>query len=181
MTLVLASAKYPAVMTCVYRLYDSAGALLYVGAAYDFDVRFAQHAAKKQWWPQVARRDVIWFNNRLDALYEEARAIATESPAYNDRPGTQPISLTVIYRPEHPHAPWHREFASTFREVAVSIDDRRRAVEEVTRWGAHAVVAEDGVPVGVLVPVVWLERVAAKAGDQAVIDHERALDVSTLC
>ncbi len=50
-------------MACVYRLYDANDALLYVGSAYDFDVRFKSHAQRKRWWPQVARKDVIWFDN----------------------------------------------------------------------------------------------------------------------
>lgn len=39
----------------VYRLYDAAGTLLYIGSAYDPEQRVERHR-KKPWWPQAVRR-----------------------------------------------------------------------------------------------------------------------------
>lgn len=38
----------------VYRFYDSGGALLYVGSTGNLWYRFGQHAADREWWPDVA-------------------------------------------------------------------------------------------------------------------------------
>lgn len=67
----------------VYRLFNYAGALLYVGISGNPKGRFAQHAADKPWWRAVARWSVQWYPDRATALAEEARAIAKEVPAFN--------------------------------------------------------------------------------------------------
>jgi hypothetical protein len=72
----------------VYRLYDAAGALLYVGKSIDPDQRTIMgHRGSSPWWTQVARQKVTWFRSEDDALSAEARAIATENPAHNVQPG----------------------------------------------------------------------------------------------
>lgn len=77
-------ARTPPRETALYRLYDSADQLLYVGIATDPKVRFGQHRREKTWWPEVAVREVEWFSDRARALKEEARAIERELPRYND-------------------------------------------------------------------------------------------------
>ncbi len=63
----------------VYRLYDRDGALLYVGIAFDPDIRLAQHTADrdKDWWfwryEQGGRRTVQWLSSR-----EEAKALESD-------------------------------------------------------------------------------------------------------
>ncbi|MFF5422428.1 GIY-YIG nuclease family protein [Streptomyces misionensis] len=66
----------------VYRLYDADGALLYVGSAYDPEVRCKAHR-NKPWWPQVERRTEEWHPTRLNAYHAEMAAISTEAPAHN--------------------------------------------------------------------------------------------------
>lgn len=110
MTLAVGGPAYPMVMTAVYRLYDAAGRLLYVGVAEDFDVRFRQHSYEKSWWPDVRHRDVIWLPTRLDALAEEAGAIDREQPVHNLRRGHSRIGLMVMQRP-----PSHLEGYDPFR------------------------------------------------------------------
>lgn len=58
--------------TAVYRLYDDEKRLLYVGVTCDLAVRWAAHRLEKPWWPEVARREVVWRENRAAALREEA-------------------------------------------------------------------------------------------------------------
>jgi hypothetical protein len=69
--------------TAAYRLHDESGLLLYIGAAVDPAVRFAKHAATKEWWPLVARREIQWHQDRESALTAEKAAIRAEHPARN--------------------------------------------------------------------------------------------------
>lgn len=69
--------------TAVYRLYDSGGTLLYVGITNSLPVRFAQHAAEKSWWPQVAQKTAVLYGSRTEAEKAELTAIRTESPVHN--------------------------------------------------------------------------------------------------
>lgn len=69
--------------TAMYRLFDEAGQLLYVGIAVNPDTRWSTHAREKTWWPQVARRTVEWFDDRPSAEAAEVAAIASEAPQFN--------------------------------------------------------------------------------------------------
>ncbi|MFC8463367.1 hypothetical protein [Streptomyces sp. NPDC057250] len=69
--------------TALYRLYDAADVLLYIGISHQPDVRFAQHASDKPWWTDVARRDVEWHDDRPSAEAAEAEAIRAEDPEHN--------------------------------------------------------------------------------------------------
>lgn len=71
--------------TAVYRLYDAAGDLLYVGATQSPRARFQHHATHKAWWPEVHKDDVQWHPDRAEALRAEAVAIREETPRYNTR------------------------------------------------------------------------------------------------
>jgi predicted GIY-YIG superfamily endonuclease len=75
----------PAGRTALYRLYDSADALLYVGIAEDPKKRWSEHAADKPWWSNVAQRDVEWFSARELAEAAERVAITSEAPLHNVR------------------------------------------------------------------------------------------------
>ncbi|MFJ8006123.1 hypothetical protein [Streptomyces fagopyri] len=66
----------------VYRLYDDAGTLLYIGSAYDPETRAAQHK-DKPWWPDIARRTDEWHPSRHVAYTEETKAIAADKPLHN--------------------------------------------------------------------------------------------------
>jgi prevent-host-death family protein len=69
--------------TALYRLYDEAGTLLYIGISHQPEVRFEQHSKSKEWWPHVARREVEWFNDRPTAAKAEEEAIRSEDPEHN--------------------------------------------------------------------------------------------------
>src|SRR5699024_9013718 len=49
--------------TCLYRFYDSAGRLLYVGITMDLSRRLAKHR-QRDWWPDVAEADYEYFPGR---------------------------------------------------------------------------------------------------------------------
>ncbi|MFD1309753.1 GIY-YIG nuclease family protein [Streptomyces kaempferi] len=69
--------------TALYRLYDEAGQLLYVGITTYPPKRFVEHERDKPWWSQVVRRDVEWVESRVKAETAERCAIAAEQPRYN--------------------------------------------------------------------------------------------------
>lgn len=70
-------------LTALYRLYNSAETLLYIGVTDNPDRRFKQHRDSKPWWPQVTRKTIEWHPSRGRALTAEAAAITAETPAYN--------------------------------------------------------------------------------------------------
>lgn len=76
----------------VYRLYDSAGALLYIGSAFDPEKRCQAHR-RKPWWRQVAQRVDEWHATRVHAYTAEMAAISIERSAYN-------VMGTEAYREE---------------------------------------------------------------------------------
>jgi hypothetical protein len=79
----------------LYRLYDKAGELLYIGiTSRQWPARAQQHASSKPWWPQVAAMTFEELPSPEEALVAERRAIATEKPRYNigpGRPTTNPL------------------------------------------------------------------------------------------
>lgn len=66
----------------LYRLFDSEDNLLYVGVTFMLGNRLYEHS-KKHWWPDVARRELVMFENRREALEAEREAIRTEDPRHN--------------------------------------------------------------------------------------------------
>ena len=80
---VIDSAAVPVAPHVVYRLYSSAGALLYVGVTDRGPRRWVEHARSKPWFGHVARFDVARFGTREEAEAAEVFAIRTEHPRYN--------------------------------------------------------------------------------------------------
>lgn len=70
---------------CVYRVFDSEGTLLYVGCTINLPQRLELHSHRSWWYCKSHRVTTEWFDDRKDALREEARAIYTEAPAHNVR------------------------------------------------------------------------------------------------
>lgn len=67
----------------LYRLYGTAGELLYVGIAYYPADRIGQHRSDKPWWPEVTGRRVERYPDRPSAERAERAAIVAELPRYN--------------------------------------------------------------------------------------------------
>jgi len=67
----------------LYRLFDDADALLYVGIGNRPSRRINSHRSLKRWWHQVARTEIEWHPTRTDAERAEAAAIRNEQPLYN--------------------------------------------------------------------------------------------------
>jgi predicted GIY-YIG superfamily endonuclease len=67
----------------LYRLYDDADRLVYVGLAYDFHKRMKQHAAKSWWWEQVATYTTEDYPTWREGCDAERWAIVREQPRWN--------------------------------------------------------------------------------------------------
>ena len=70
-------------MTTLYRLYDNAGELLYIGIAEHWPSRMKQHAREKAWFPQVAELRLEKHEDRASAEVAEVAAIKAEEPRHN--------------------------------------------------------------------------------------------------
>lgn len=68
--------------TCVYRLYDFAGRLLYVGLTLRVQDRVTAHR-RKPWGSLIARVETEWFTGRVAAKEAERAAIQSEGPIHN--------------------------------------------------------------------------------------------------
>ena len=69
----------------LYRHFDAAGELLYVGCSNNVIRRTEQHETQSHWFPEVVTITVEHFGNGLEALAAEAAAIRDENPKYNVR------------------------------------------------------------------------------------------------
>lgn len=155
------SDAYPDIWTAVYRLYDAADRLLYVGVAYDFDKRFKDHAKSKAWWPDVVRKDVVWFDNRLDAMWEESRAIDNENPVHNDHPGLGRLGLILV----RTRSRFGYDVCPARPSLATSKYDQGKLVEKVGDDRAHVAVSVEDSVVAMLLPWEWYVRACAAMGE----------------
>lgn len=80
----------------VYRMFDSSGALLYVGLSMSLPARLAGHRADKQWWPEIATISVEHFASRDAAAEAEVVAIRLERPAHNRSLGRGVTPQSVV-------------------------------------------------------------------------------------
>jgi predicted GIY-YIG superfamily endonuclease len=114
--------------TALYRPYDADDNFLYVGITVNPAARFAQHAADKPWWPQVARREVEWYGSRRSALAAEEAAIKRHSPGANRQhsPDYPSIAVTVYVSPN--------QFRSM--DLLCRVLDVRKAGQ----WSAHDIL-----------------------------------------
>lgn len=82
--------------TALYRLFDQEGRLLYVGVAFDPQKRWKDHVVFKSWWPDVARKDIEWYETRTAALAVETQAIHSEKPLYNSKGNDLPHAIPPV-------------------------------------------------------------------------------------
>jgi len=90
--------------TTLYRYYDTAGALLYVGITEHPLARADSHANASTWWPKVATARFEQFPTRDEASAAEREAIRVERPLHNNLryplPGPKgPVGRPVVGKP----------------------------------------------------------------------------------
>jgi predicted GIY-YIG superfamily endonuclease len=81
--LLLSETFFTEAPTTLYRLYGEKRHLLYVGITGGLKVRLAQHAAEKDWWPEVRERSLALYPTRVLAESAETAAIKAERPVHN--------------------------------------------------------------------------------------------------
>lgn len=69
--------------TTVYRMFNSDGAVIYVGITNNLRARLRQHAGDKSWYGEVSRIESRAFDTRTEALEVEATLIRELTPRYN--------------------------------------------------------------------------------------------------
>ena len=69
--------------TSLYRYYDDAGTMIYVGITSRGTVRNAEHAARMEWWPYVASQEVEHYSSRREASEREKGLIREFRPPFN--------------------------------------------------------------------------------------------------
>lgn len=67
----------------LYRFFDAAGELLYIGIAQNFLTRWKQHKIDKHWFPEVATFTVEKHPDRASVETAERDSILSERPRYN--------------------------------------------------------------------------------------------------
>ncbi|MEE3066548.1 MAG: type II toxin-antitoxin system prevent-host-death family antitoxin [Actinomycetota bacterium] len=70
-------------MNTLYRFFNPAGQLLYVGIASNLARRLSQHERDKNWWREVSTVTVEHFESRDELADAEVKAIKSEGPLYN--------------------------------------------------------------------------------------------------
>jgi len=73
--------------TTLYRAYDAADRLLYVGITGHLARRMAGHERSSAWYPECARVATTDYPSRALAGHYEDEAISAERPMHNVRPG----------------------------------------------------------------------------------------------
>lgn len=140
--------------TALYRLFDDADRLLYIGVSHKPDVRWGQHSEEKEWWPQVERRAVEWHDTRGSAERAELAAILGEEPLYN-KVGTPAVTVSPVagrtpVRPIRVDANLWNEFGQA---TAAGDTDRSAALRAFMAWyarrpGAKLPVRPSAIPAG---------------------------------
>lgn len=69
--------------TALYRHFDAADNLLYVGISLTPIYRLSSHVHRSNWSDQIVRVSIEWLEGRPEALAAEAQAIVEESPLHN--------------------------------------------------------------------------------------------------
>lgn len=72
----------------LYRLYNAAGELLYIGMSDNPSRRFVEHATSQPWRRKISVRETgAWYESRAEAHEAEMKAIRAEAPRYNEHRG----------------------------------------------------------------------------------------------
>lgn len=131
--------------TCVYRLYDAEDTLLYIGITTDTDVRWQAHSSTRKWWPEVARKDVQWYEARADAEAAEVAAIRAEKPRYN-----------------RAHADYHPPLGTSVRDLRAALAD---VINEAATRGRITYITQRGRRIAAVVPIAIAEAAEQRSAE----------------
>jgi predicted GIY-YIG superfamily endonuclease len=83
-------------VTWLYRHFDDAGVLLYVGITDDLAQRRREHEHSSDWFARVVETMTVRYPTRVAAVEAERMAIAFERPAFNRALRNQVRELQVM-------------------------------------------------------------------------------------
>ena len=128
--------------TALYRHFDAAGVLLYVGISLSAMDRLAQHMRGSDWRDEIANVTVEWFPERSDALTAERIAIADEAPRFNQQHVPPQVALLPIAEPETAGpggamlAEWLRNNRIRQADLATALGVSQKHISFLTRGDA---------------------------------------------
>ena len=90
--------------SAVYRIYNAADELIYIGMSYEPAVRVRVQRREKAWGHEIARYEVDWHQDRAASQRAEEQLIKEFQPRYNvtHTPEHRVRSLRHIGRPTDP-------------------------------------------------------------------------------
>lgn len=106
--------------TALYRFFDEADRLLYVGVAFAPRERWKVHARQKRWWSEVRTREIEWYPCRAEAERAEEAAIAKEKPKYNV------LGNVPVRPPAQRRRPPREKSEQTIEELIARMEAMRR-------------------------------------------------------
>jgi hypothetical protein len=121
----------PAVI--LYRAFDAAGLLLYVGISNDVFLRLGNHTAASAWVTHATTITLERHNNRESAVAAECCAIRGEDPVWNmqGRPLDRFMRWMIAYPGRHADDVSDAELAEVIRQTAAAAEEYSRTVEEM--------------------------------------------------
>lgn len=107
--------------TCLYRHFDDAGQLLYVGISLKHLERLAQHRRNAHWYDRIKRIEIERFPTWEEALAAEAKAIIDERPECNIAPGCTPqeqfTDILDRFDPHELQSGYGKRLVETYRRL----------------------------------------------------------------
>lgn len=79
--------------TALYHLYNVSDEVIYIGVTVAPAKRMEKHADESSWWPEVAKRTMVWYPTRDEACEAETAAIQAEKPKHNQKQRSNPNSV----------------------------------------------------------------------------------------
>lgn len=121
--------------TALYRHFDEAGVLLYVGITSGLPGRNSRHKSLSHWFADVSTSTVQWLDIKQDAMAAEARAIREENPAHNRAKSSKPRAADS--RDVGPLAEWVAQQCRSKKEIAGEIGVTPQYLSQLLREGEH--------------------------------------------
>ena len=149
----------------LYRFFDSANRLLYVGITAALPTRLMSHNGDKPWWTSVHHITVEHFADRETVLKAETAAIKAEHPLHNITHNQRPTSTIGVPRVHDVPANWrHWSFRTR--------DGYTRTVPLWLNWEVHCDPISDDYAVDDVGPDElwreWLQRYPTDDSAEAV-------------
>lgn len=141
----------PTQKTTLYRYFDGANRLLYVGITKNQFERQGSHSRVQPWWPEVAFAKFEHFDSRELALLYEFEAIGREFPRYNKAgPVLDEDSRSHLVKliANDFDDEWHTKIATSIRQTMLEVNqfsDKPEAHKLLFAFGESIPWINDGM------------------------------------